>query len=60
MKNQSIQCFVCGIPLLDGGFTVNETLLLPECDNCKDTEAEKAKVKEMLDSLAEDLICGCV
>lgn len=60
MKKQLTQCFVCGIDLKEGSYNVHEATLLPECDDCKNTDKERAKVSELLDSLAEDFICGCI
>lgn len=53
-------CFVCGITIGEGGYTIHQDVMMPVCENCKGTEKEKEKAKEMLDSLADGLICGCI
>lgn len=40
--------------------TLNPEVNLPVCESCKGSEKEKETVIEYLDSLAEDLVCGCI
>ncbi len=58
-KDFASKCFVCG-KKLEEIKNVNPLTNLPVCDECKDTELEKMKEKEALDSLAEGFVCGCI
>jgi ABC-type lipoprotein export system ATPase subunit len=53
-------CFVCQTPILNSKYTLNKNVMLPVCATCKGTEAEKNKESELLDSLGDGQICGCI
>ena len=55
----STKCFVCN-KILEQAEYKNEVNNLPVCEQCKGTEHEKAKEKEVLDSLADGFVCGCI
>ena len=60
MKSSLVKkCFVCEKELDQVEFK-NKATLLPVCNECKDTAKEKAKEQEMLDSLADGFVCGCI
>jgi hypothetical protein len=54
------KCFVCGQPRNNEKNTINHFVNLPVCANCKNTENEKQKVEELLESLSEGFVCGCI
>ncbi|SMO81433.1 hypothetical protein SAMN06265379_108120 [Saccharicrinis carchari] len=58
-SNFSTKCFVCD-KKLEQAKLKNKVTNLPVCNQCKDTEEEKAKEKEVLDSLADGFVCGCI
>lgn len=39
---------------------INPEVNLPVCEICKSTPKEKETVAELLDSLADGLVCGCI
>ena len=43
-----------------GNSELNLEVNLPVCNTCKGTQKEKETVGELLDSLADDLVCGCI
>ena len=53
-------CFVCNRFLEESNFKMNPVIMKPVCLNCSDTIQEKQKEAELLDSLADGLICGCI
>ncbi len=55
----STKCFVCDKKLEKREYK-NKVTNLPVCAQCKGTEKEKAKEKEVLDSLADGFVCGCI
>jgi len=60
MGSNNIKCFVCENQFDDQKTSLNKAVNMPVCENCKDTEAEKQKEDELLDSLAEGFVCGCI
>lgn len=54
------KCFVCGKELTKEAYSIHPTTNLPECRTCKGSEAEKMAIREALDSLGEDFVCGCI
>lgn len=60
MENRKITCFVCEHPFSENQITLNSVVNLFVCRDCKDTENEKQKEAELLDSLAEGFVCGCI
>jgi hypothetical protein len=59
-KNIKEYCFVCNQKISEKKFTINQEVLLPVCTSCSGTKEEKQRVEEYLDSLADDLVCGCI
>jgi hypothetical protein len=53
-------CFVCKESIKVESYELNIEVNMPVCKLCKGTAQEKKMVEEMLDSLAEGLICGCI
>jgi len=60
MEGFSKRCFVCQIDVSKDNYVLNTEVNLPVCDSCKGTKNEKDAVEELLDSLADDLVCGCI
>ena len=60
MKKLNQECFVCNAKLLPNQSKINQEINLWVCLNCSGTEKEKQKVKELLVSLAEGFVCGCI
>ncbi|GAF02990.1 hypothetical protein [Saccharicrinis fermentans] len=58
-SNLAKKCFVCEKEL-DQVVHKNKVTLLPVCNECKGSVREKAKEQEMLDSLADGFVCGCI
>ncbi len=54
------KCFVCEEPVSPDSYELNCEIHMPVCSNCKGTDKEKKLVEEMLDSLADELVCGCI
>jgi uncharacterized protein YlaN (UPF0358 family) len=54
------KCFVCEELVAPDNYELNKEVNMPVCSNCIGTENEKKKIEELLDSLAEGLICGCI
>lgn len=57
---KQIKCFVCEYENDKAEMYLNEIVNMYACRNCTGTTREKKKVEELMDSLAEDLICGCI
>ena len=53
-------CFVCQSPVLKEEYSLNQHVMLPVCTTCKGSEAERIKELELLDSLGDGQICGCI
>ncbi len=53
-------CFVCQTETTKENSILNKEVNLPVCKNCTGTPMEKEKVLELLDSLADGLVCGCI
>lgn len=60
MEGITKKCFVCQIETTIENSALNIEVNLPVCNNCKGTPAEREKVLELLDSLADGLVCGCI
>ena len=53
-------CFVCQFETTNENSILNLEVNLRVCKNCAGTPLEKEKVIELLDSLADGLVCGCI
>lgn len=60
MNKEKQSCFVCDELLSIEEIKFNSTVNLPVCNHCKNTEKEKQKEAEYLESLAEGFVCGCI
>lgn len=58
-KNNRI-CFVCEKAESGENFEINKEVMLPVCNRCKGSDAEKTKAEEYLDSLVDGLVYGCI
>ncbi len=56
----SAKCFVCDNIFTEEGLKLNTTVNMYVCACCRGTENEKQKETELLDSLAEGFVCGCI
>lgn len=54
------KCFVCEKEFALEELTLNNEVNLLVCTTCKDTPEEKETIAELLDSLADGLVCGCI
>lgn len=53
-------CFVCKKAVTNDNLVINTVVNMPVCQQCRGTEKEKKEEKEVLDSLADGLVCGCI
>lgn len=60
MENLDKKCFVCEKQVDKEDSTLNLVVNMPVCGECKNTQNEKLKEAELLDSLADGLVCGCI
>lgn len=60
MEGINKRCFVCNTELSKVKWELNYEVNLSVCESCKGSENEKAKVKELLESLADGFVCGCI
>ena len=54
------KCFVCQNEFPANELVLNREVNLLVCSHCKESEKEKETVAELLDSLADGLVCGCI
>lgn len=60
MENFDKKCFVCEKPVNSENSSLNLVVNMPVCNQCKNSQNEKLKEAELLDSLADGLVCGCI
>lgn len=60
MENFDKKCFVCEQPVNSKNSLLNLVVNMPVCNQCNNTQNEKLKEAELLDSLADGLVCGCI
>lgn len=60
MKGEIKRCFVCQEEVKASGLQLNTEVNLLVCNNCLGTDKEMETVKELLDSLADGFVCGCI
>lgn len=53
-------CFVCKKEVSSDNSKLNIEVNLPVCESCSGSDKEKETVKELLDSLADGFVCGCI
>lgn len=54
------KCFVFESETIQENSELNQEVNLPVCKKCRNTPSEKEKIAELLDSLADGLVCGCI
>lgn len=59
-KKQKNTCFVCKAEIAEATSVINHKVMLPVCKSCSGTEKEKKAAEDLLDSLADGLVCGCM
>jgi len=60
MNSINTTCFVCKKTVSTETSEINPLVNLPVCFHCKGTDREKTEEKEVLDSLADGFVCGCI
>jgi len=61
MSNKSSKnCFVCQASEEEKLLLIHPQVMLPVCLDCHNTDAEKQKVDELLEGLADGFVCGCI
>ncbi|MDX8339522.1 hypothetical protein SLH46_10035 [Draconibacterium sp. IB214405] len=60
MRDLKNTCFVCKKKITSANSELNPVVNLPVCNECKGSDAEKKEEKEVLDSLADGFVCGCI
>jgi hypothetical protein len=53
-------CFVCKKTVTPETSELNLVVNLPVCEDCKGSDMEKQVEKEVLESLADGFVCGCI
>lgn len=53
-------CFVCQASEEEKKLLLHPEIMTPVCTNCHNTEAEKQKINELQEGLAEGFVCGCI
>jgi len=59
-KNINKVCFSCENAITGSNLLINPKVNLPVCKACKGTDKEKKAEDDILKSLAEDFVCGCI
>jgi predicted metal-binding protein len=54
------KCFVCQNDVPTHKLELNQAVNLMVCTSCKGTPKEKQTVNELLESLADGFVCGCI
>jgi len=54
------RCFVCQADVTNENSVLNTEVNLPVCYTCRGTVKERETAAELLDSLADGLVCGCI
>jgi hypothetical protein len=57
---QMKKCFVCERTFDIGLLQLNNNVNIYVCGKCSGTKAEKEKVDELLEGLADGFVCGCI
>jgi len=60
MEGLNHRCFVCQVAVTKENSILNTEVNLPVCNTCKGTDTERETVAELLDSLADGFVCGCI
>ncbi len=53
-------CFVCKKAITPETSEINQVVNMPVCKDCRGSELEKNEEKEVLDSLGDGFVCGCI
>ena len=59
-ENKLYQCFVCDAGINDDNISYHKQVNMPVCNDCKGSDREQEKVKELLEGLADGFVCGCI
>ena len=59
-KATNNNCFVCNKEIIIAPVSMNTLVGMAVCNDCQGTQKEKEKENELLDSLADGLVCGCI
>ncbi|MCY1723242.1 hypothetical protein OU798_23030 [Prolixibacteraceae bacterium Z1-6] len=60
MGNIKNTCFVCKKEITQETSVLNQVVNMPVCMDCYGTDNEKRVEKEVLESLADGFVCGCI
>lgn len=60
MNAREKTCFVCKQIVSDENSDLNLVVNMPVCKTCKESEKEKETEKDLLASLADGFVCGCI
>jgi len=60
MEGFNHMCFVCQVDVTNENSELNTEVNLPVCNTCRGTVKERETLLELLDSLADGLVCGCI
>jgi len=60
MEDIKNTCFVCKTTFTLETSKINQVVNMPVCFKCKGTDREKEEENEVLDSLADGFVCGCI
>ncbi len=60
MSDFNKKCFVCQNDVPTDKLELNQEVNLLVCNNCIGTPLEKQTVAELLESLADGFVCGCI
>lgn len=60
MGSINSSCFVCKTAITPETSEINMVVNMPVCLKCKGSDSEKKEEKEVLDSLADGFVCGCI
>ncbi len=60
MENLVKNCFVCEKPVNSENSSLNLVVNMRVCNQCKNSQNEKLKEAELLESLADGFVCGCI
>ena len=53
-------CFVCKKAITTDTSEINQVVNMPVCKECQGSEHEKTEEKEVVSSLADGFVCGCI
>lgn len=54
------KCFVCQTPIQSDKYTIELSINLPVCNDCRGTDDEKKAIQTLLEGMADGFVCGCI